>query len=119
MIVTFFHIHILAWTDLVMHITVKDQHTCSERKNASSAHRPIDSLVYAGSKRAHTRNYNTNNALSERMYPPKFHKFLYKLLTTQCVVSDCAPLIKKSFLRPWIVLPMPVCETDKSCLHYG
>ena len=23
--------------------------------------------------------------------PPKFHKLLYKLLTTLCVVSDCAP----------------------------
>ena len=33
------------------------------------------------------------------MCPPKFHKLLYKLLTTLCVVSDCAPPIKKSFLR--------------------
>ena len=34
------------------------------------------------------------------MCPPKFHKLLYKLLTTLYVVSDCAPPIKKSFLRP-------------------
>ena len=27
---------------------------------------------------------------------PKFHKLLYKLLTTQCVVSDCAPPPPKS-----------------------
>ena len=33
------------------------------------------------------------------MCPPKFHKLLYKLLTTLCVVSDCAPPIKKSFLH--------------------
>ena len=33
------------------------------------------------------------------MCPPMFHKLLYKLLTTLCVVSDCAPPIKKSFLR--------------------
>ena len=33
--------------------------------------------------------------------PPKFDKLLYKLLTTLCVVSDCAPPIKKSFLRQW------------------
>ena len=25
------------------------------------------------------------------MCPPKFHELLYKLLTTLCVVSDCAP----------------------------
>ena len=31
--------------------------------------------------------------------PPVFYKLLYKLLTTLCVVSDCAPQIKKSFLR--------------------
>ena len=31
--------------------------------------------------------------------PPMFHKLLYKLLTTLCVVSDCAPPIKKSFLH--------------------
>ena len=31
--------------------------------------------------------------------PPKFHNLLYKLLTTLCVVSDCDPPIKKSFLR--------------------
>ena len=35
------------------------------------------------------------------MCPPMFHKLLCKLLTTLCVVSDCAPPIKKSFLRPW------------------
>ena len=33
------------------------------------------------------------------MCPPMFHKLLYKLHTTLCVVSDCAPPIKKSFLR--------------------
>ena len=33
------------------------------------------------------------------MCPPMFHKLLYKLLTTLCVVSDCAPPppIKKSY----------------------
>ena len=31
--------------------------------------------------------------------PPSFHKLLYELLTTLCVVSNCAPAIIKSFLR--------------------
>ena len=38
------------------------------------------------------------------MCPPKFHKLLYKLFTTLYVVSDCAPPIKKSFLRPCLVI---------------
>ena len=33
------------------------------------------------------------------MCPPMFYKLLYKLLTTLCVVSDCALPIKKSFLH--------------------
>ena len=33
------------------------------------------------------------------MCPPKLDKLLYKLLNTLCVVSDCAPPIKKSFLH--------------------
>ena len=42
--------------------------------------------------------------------PPSFHKLLYKLLTTLCVVSNCAPPppplppIKKSFLCHWYML---------------
>ena len=34
------------------------------------------------------------------MCPPKFHKLLYKLLTTLCVVSDCAPPNQKVFPTP-------------------
>ena len=33
------------------------------------------------------------------MCPPMFHKLLYKLLTTLCVVSDSAPPINMPFLR--------------------
>ena len=32
--------------------------------------------------------------------PPKFHKLIYKLLTTLCVVSDCAPPNQKVFPTP-------------------
>ena len=36
------------------------------------------------------------------MCPPMFHKLLYKLLTTLCVVSNCAPPppIQKVFPTP-------------------
>ena len=38
------------------------------------------------------------------MCTPIFHKLLYKLLTTLCVVLDCAPPNQKVF-------PMPLCDT--------
>ena len=34
------------------------------------------------------------------MCPPKFHKLLYKLLTTLCVVLDCAPQSKSLSYAP-------------------
>ena len=43
--------------------------------------------------------------------PSKFHKLLYKLLTTLYVVSDCAPLpIKKSFLHPCLFYKMSISK---------
>ena len=39
------------------------------------------------------------------MYPPKFHKLLYKLLTTLCVVSDCVcPPNQKVFPTPDVLI---------------
>ena len=47
------------------------------------------------------RKLGTGGAPGACVPPPSFHKLLYKLLTTLCVVSNCAPPIKKSFLRLW------------------
>ena len=57
-----------------------------------------DALVHWFMHLVHRRK---NQGGTGGMCPPKFHKLLYKLLTTLCVVSDCAPPppIKKSFLR--------------------
>ena len=54
-------------------------------------------IIYKSMYRVYQRRRNRGG--TGGMCPPKFHKLLYKLFTTLCVVSDCAPPIKKSFLR--------------------
>ena len=45
------------------------------------------------------RNWGGGGGGMGGMFPPSFHELLYKLLTTLYVVSNCAPLPIKSFLR--------------------
>ena len=49
--------------------------------------------------------------------PPSFHKLLYKLLTTLDVVSNCAPPIKKSFLRHCMPTPFSLILSCNGCLY--
>ena len=51
--------------------------------------------------------------------PPKFHKLLYKLLTTLHVVSNCAPPIKKSFLRHCMRGEIAGLPAGIACLYFN
>ena len=81
-----------------------------QMKTADTAHTGIFDGVSLISEPHTSIGVGTGGGGTGGMCPPKFHKLLYKLLTTLCVVSDCAPPIK---VFPTLTRVGQVC----ACMH--